>query len=214
MRYLVFGDVHGNLPALEEMLSAEKHNFDQMISHGDVVNYGPWSNECVALLEREGCICLTGNHEKYFLAGAYPGENETVKAFFAFCYPLFYKKESIANYAAHYDVGEYRIVHTLHKDYIYPDTDLSGYNLDRNYIIGHSHYQFQKRANGYTLWNTGSVGQNRAQINAIDYVLFDEEQKRVEMKSILYDVDKVINKMAALNYPQICLNYYRNKKRK
>ena len=36
----------------------------------------------------------------------------------------------------------------------------------------------------------------------------------VAFRSVLYDVDAVIDKMAKMEYPEICLDYYRNKPRK
>ena len=64
MKYLICGDIHGNLPALELMLQREKNNFDQLICHGDVINYGPWSDECVLLLNTiKESVLLKGNHE-------------------------------------------------------------------------------------------------------------------------------------------------------
>ncbi len=214
MRYLVFGDVHGNLLALEEMLAEERGEYDQLISHGDVVNYGPWSNECVELLHDLDCICLMGNHEEYFIKGIYPGQNEIAKTFFSFCYPFFKKNYMIDHYRNFYDIADCRITHTINNSYIFPDTDISAYTIDRNYIIGHSHYQFQKQYNGFSLYNTGSVGQNRKFINAIDYIVVDEHQHLIELKSLIYDVDKVINKMVSMQYPQMCISYYQLKKRK
>ena len=63
MKIVVFGDVHGNLPALELMVDVAG-NVDQYVCLGDVVNYGPWSNECVQFIsELENCIKIRGNHE-------------------------------------------------------------------------------------------------------------------------------------------------------
>ena len=85
MQILIISDVHGNLPALEYVLKSEP-NSDLVISLGDVVNYGPWSNECVELLETlPNKILLKGNHEEAFINGAYPGENPIAKSFFL-CY--------------------------------------------------------------------------------------------------------------------------------
>src|SRR5258708_20926134 len=68
-KVLIFSDVHGNLPAFELMLEKEK-GVDLYISLGDVVNYGPWSNECVELLESlKPVVKLLGNHDRYFLDG-------------------------------------------------------------------------------------------------------------------------------------------------
>jgi predicted phosphodiesterase len=212
MRYLVFGDVHGNLPALEKMLEEEKGNYDTLVSHGDVVNYGPWSNECVELLQSIGCICLKGNHEDYFLDGVYPGKNKVAGSFFEYCYPFFQKQTIISTYKQQYLAGDYLVEHNLGTNYIYPDTDVANLGIDKNYIIGHSHYQFKKRIDGFNLFNTGSVGQNREFINIINYLIVDENSE-VEMKGLLYDPDTVINEMAHRMYPAICLDYYQQKKR-
>ena len=50
MKIGIFSDIHGNLIALEKVLKDEK-DLEEYIILGDVVNYGPWSNECVQILE-------------------------------------------------------------------------------------------------------------------------------------------------------------------
>lgn len=208
----MFGDVHGNLPALEQMLTTEKNNYDILISHGDVVNYGPWSNECVDLLKEKNCICLRGNHEEFFLNGSYTGKNEVAQAFFEFCYPYFKRHEAISNFINCYEIPGYKITHTLSNRYIYPDSDINDLEVCTNHIFGHSHYQFEKRFNEFYLYNTGSVGQNRAFINLASYLIVDATQK-VIMKNIKYNIDIVINEMINRNYPSICINYYQQKNR-
>jgi predicted phosphodiesterase len=212
MKYLVFGDVHGNLPALELVLAKEKNNYDQLISHGDVVNYGPWSNECVQLLEAGSCICLSGNHEEYYLQGFYPGSNEVAKLFFQFCFPFFNQFETIKKYGQSLELAGFTIRHTINNQYLFPDSDFSKLDIDRNYIFGHSHYPFLKVVNGFELINTGSIGQNRKFLNRIDYVLLNSDGRH-EPKSLVYDVDKVIDEMERRKYPELCLNYYRSKQR-
>ncbi|GAB3535595.1 metallophosphoesterase family protein [Pontibacter brevis] len=211
MRVLIFGDVHGNLPALEKMLAAAG-TVDKLICHGDVVNYGPWSNECVQLLQSLGCSCLMGNHEGYFLEGNYPGEHPVARAFFDYCYPQFTQQEIISTYGSCLQLGDYQVQHTVNNKYIYPDTDISELDLKENYIIGHSHHQFSaESASGKKLINTGSVGQNRKFINVINYVIYDTETAAVELKDLIYNVDVVIDKMKREGYPPVCVDYYANK---
>lgn len=213
MRVLIFGDVHGNLPALQKMLEAAGR-VDRMICHGDVVNYGPWSNECVQLLQSLGCSCLMGNHEEYFLKGSYPGEHPVARTFFEHCYPLFREQETISTYGDRLQLGKYQVQHTVNGQYIYPDTDVNTLQLDKHYIIGHSHHQFAAQdASGKKLVNTGSVGQNRKYINVINYVLYDTERNALELEELVYEVDLVIDKMKQEGYPQLCLDYYLQKKR-
>lgn len=214
MKYLIFGDVHGNLPALEKLLEVEKDNYDRLICHGDVVNYGPWSNECVDLLAAiPGVVTLRGNHEESFLSGIYSGTHPVATAFFKFCYPSFSRHHIIRDYGYQCDLEEYGIRHTIDDQYFYPDTDLSEYNFKKNFIIGHSHYQFDRLAGQQRLVNTGSLGQNRKFIDVADYVMFDESNQRLELKSFNYNIDFVINQMESVGYPELCLNYYKNKRR-
>ena len=212
MRYLVFGDIHGNLPALEQLMKLEQNNYDQMICHGDVVNYGPWSNECVDLLsESQDLICLKGNHEEAFIKGKYPGTNPVAKAFFEQCFPGFDRKEEVAEYRNQYKVHDFTVKHTINDKYYFPDTELDSEELESNYIIGHSHYQFSKEHDKKRLINTGSLGQNRKFLNIAEYVLLEDSTGEVGLRSFKTDIDVVIQEMKIQNYPQICLEYYQKK---
>lgn len=64
MRYGVLSDVHANLHALERVVAAlEWHGVDAYLCTGDLVGYGPHPNECIALVERLGALCVAGNHD-------------------------------------------------------------------------------------------------------------------------------------------------------
>lgn len=215
MRYVIFGDVHGNLPALERLLKVEKNNYDQLIAHGDIVNYGPWSNECVELLSTiPGLITLKGNHEINYINGSYSGSNEVAKTFFGFCYPKFSQFELIKKYGTKVQLKDFEVTHTINNSYIYPDSDLSLLSFDKNFIIGHSHYQFDRSFKNKRIINTGSIGQNRKIINVAEYIVYDDDKNFIELKSFRYNIDVIINKMEQDNYPTLCLNYYKNKKKK
>ena len=208
MRVLVYSDVHGNLPAFESMLS-HAGPCDQYVCLGDLVNYGPWGDECVDLaLSLPRTTVLMGNHEEAFLQGAYPGKNELVKQFFSVTHPRFRSMDKIAGFQKDCRLGEFLCRHTILDRYIYPDTSIA---LDGNYIIGHSHHQFKYTNNGFTLYNTGSVGQDRKRINVCNYLLYDTESRAVSLRKALYPLDKLIRAMESLHYPAECLAYYLNK---
>lgn len=210
MKLLICGDIHGNLPALEIMLAKEKGNFDQLVCHGDVVNYGPWSNECVEVLASVSeNIILQGNHEEYYLKGEYPGQNSIAKTFFEFCFPFFTKFEQITKYQQEFEFGEFNIRHSINNEYMFKDSEIN--SIDGNYIIGHSHQQFDRTIGQYRLINTGSVGQNRSTINVINYLICELDKNLVEMNYIKYDHQVIINEMIARAYPAICIDYYKNK---
>jgi len=209
MKVAIFGDTHGNLPALEKML-ADAGRVDKYICLGDTVNYGPWSNECVDIIfSLPNCSVIEGNHETYFRNKAYESPNVS-KVFFDFCLPAFDRFDEIANLPERLQWEGYTFIHTIEDRNIYPDTPVV---LDGNYVIGHSHYQFKIENNGFVLYNSGSVGQNRLYINVVNYLLFDSDERRMEPKSVTYDEGLLIGEMRRRGYPQECVDYYNNKRR-
>jgi len=210
MKYLICGDIHGNLPALELMLQREKNNFDQLICHGDVINYGPWSDECVLLLNTiKESVLLKGNHENYFLNGSYSGSNAIAIEFFDFCYQKFSQFDIIKKYGETFELADFKIQHTILDKYIFNDTEINF--IDNNYIIGHSHQQFDRFIGSNRLINTGSVGQNRSHINCINYLIYNIANNSFSFKTQKYDHKIIIEKMESESYPKLCLDYYRSK---
>ena len=69
MAIAVFGDIHGNLEALEAILTdikrkRRKYKIEQIFFLGDAITFGPNSNECIKLLEKNKVKCIVGNHEQ------------------------------------------------------------------------------------------------------------------------------------------------------
>ncbi len=61
----VFGDVHGDLPALEAVLAdLERRQVADVLCLGDLVGYGPWPNEVAALIRARGIPCIMGNYDR------------------------------------------------------------------------------------------------------------------------------------------------------
>ena len=211
MVLLLLSDIHGNLPALQIILTKEKNNYDSILSLGDVVNYAPWSNECVQLLnDQPNKILLSGNHEGYFLKGNYLNPGKVSEIFFSVCYPEFKEQSLIKKYQESIQLNDVCFVHTINGKYIFKDTEII---TDKKYCIGHSHQQYQNGLNDFIIYNPGSVGQNRAAINVISYGFYNVEKNTFAFKSIKYDADLVINEMISKKYPQECIDYYKNKNR-
>jgi len=210
MLVAIFADIHGNLPALELFLS-EIPDVDKYICLGDVVNYGPWSNECVLLVDQlKDKVTLKGNHDEYFIQGKYGGASEVARAFFDVCFPSFLQSRIISDYVDSYRQGGYHFVHTLDNRIIFADTDVQ---LREPTVLAHSHKQYITEKSGFKLINPGSVGQNRTYINVINYIIWDTAKDIFTEKKILYNPDVVINEMRVRKFPKICIEYYSNKKR-
>ena len=64
MKYAIISDIHGNLEALEAVLSEiEGRQHDEIICLGDVVGYGPNPNECIEIIRERANVTLAGNHD-------------------------------------------------------------------------------------------------------------------------------------------------------
>lgn len=208
MKIAILSDVHGNLPALEAVLK-DVGCIDRIICLGDVVNYGPWSNECVDLLSGiDNCNLLQGNHERCFLQGNYDGENQIAATFFDFCIDKFDRFNKITNLKETILLDHFTLQHTIEGRNIYSDSVIQ---LDRDYVIGHSHHQFRILQPPFCLYNTGSVGQNRKKISCANYIIYNENEDIMEFKEIGYDINLLISKMKSDRYPEICIEYYLGK---
>jgi predicted phosphodiesterase len=63
----VLSDIHGNLPALEAVISDFKDfEVDHVIVPGDVISFGPYSRQTAELVIEKGWSVIRGNNE-YFL---------------------------------------------------------------------------------------------------------------------------------------------------
>jgi len=209
MRYLVFSDIHGNLPALETLL--QKEVVDAYINLGDVVNYAPWSNECAELIHSlNQCTNIVGNHEEYFISKKSKAKHPLVSLFFEVCFPSFKHHDLISKYKSSESIEGFLFKHTHNKQYIFSDTAV---DIAQNTVIGHSHQQFSRRIDNHLLINPGSAGQNREFINLGEYAIWDLSKDTFELKYFTFDIDIVINEMKARKFPIACIEYYQNKKR-
>ncbi len=207
MRTYFLADIHGNLPALEIALNDLNHD-DKVIILGDVVNYGPWSDECVELLDSlKNKVCIRGNHEKYFIDGCYPKEG-LVNDFFNFCYNKFKNINILKSYKDKAKFEEFVCIHTINEQYIFKDTDI---DIDSNYIIGHSHQQYFRKIKNLFIVNPGSAGQNRSNINIVSYCFFDHDKNKFQFINKEYNSELIIKKMKSLGYPLKCIDYYEKK---
>jgi diadenosine tetraphosphatase ApaH/serine/threonine PP2A family protein phosphatase len=61
----VFGDIHGNLPALEAVFAdIERRGLNNLYCLGDLVGYGTFPNEVVEMIRRRGIPTIMGNYDQ------------------------------------------------------------------------------------------------------------------------------------------------------
>jgi predicted phosphodiesterase len=212
MKIAVFSDVHGNLIALETFVKATRNEVDSYLCLGDVVNYGPWNDECLEIIhELPGVTLLEGNHERLFQGtDDLTHELPLVQEFFHHSRQFFSREDLITGLPRSVAIGAYECVHTINERRIYPDTEIE---VTGSYFVGHSHHQFRIDRSGFKIVNPGSVGQNRRWINMVDYSILDTTHGAIHFFSIPYDVDLFLSEMHFRDYPAQCIAYYRQKLR-
>ncbi|MBK8904306.1 MAG: metallophosphoesterase [Anaerolineaceae bacterium] len=61
----IFGDIHANLPALEAVFSdIETRKLNNLYCLGDLVGYGVWPNEVIALIRERDIPTIMGNYDQ------------------------------------------------------------------------------------------------------------------------------------------------------
>ncbi len=210
MRVAVLSDIHGNLPALDAVLAATRGAVDGYVCLGDLVNYGPWGDECVdRVLGLANLTIVRGNHEDLFLAPhLVAGEIPLVRRFFEAAYPRFSRQAEIASLPTVARAGPFRCVHTVDGRRVYADTPV---DIAEDTCIGHSHHQYLVERGGHRLLNPGSVGQNRARVDLACFALLDTVSGDVSLGSVTYDVAALLGAMERGGWPRECVDYYRGK---
>ncbi|MDH7499593.1 MAG: metallophosphoesterase family protein [candidate division NC10 bacterium] len=180
--FAVFSDVHGNLPALEAVLEdMERRKITMAICLGDLVGYGPFPNEVVALIRERGIPTLMGNYDQGigFSTGdcgcAYRTEEQRLEGAIS----LKWTEEVVTaetraflrsledRFLLATPAGEMLAVHGSPRrinEYLFEDRPLSALarmvkeNPYRAILFGHTHIPYVREVEGATFVNVGSAG--------------------------------------------------------
>jgi putative phosphoesterase len=213
MRLGLISDVHGNLVALEAVLS-DMPAVEAVICVGDVVGYNPWPGECVDRVREVASVSVMGNHDRNVDTPDRYRANRMAHA------GLIHAGERLDDDQAEWlrtrperaEVADGRVlvVHS-HPDpaqrgtYVYPsDFPRMRPHLDdyEGLLFGHTHVQHEATVDGRLLCNPGSVGQPRdGDPRAAYAVLHVEDDLRVELRRVSYDVERVQEAVADAGLP-------------
>lgn len=182
MKIAILSDIHGNVPALTAVLEdIARWHPDRIVVNGDLVSRGPYSLECLRLLQDAfpQADYLTGNHETYVLRCAdEPADPDSptleIDRFAEWALrQLGGALDEIRHWGDHLDLTDLEqgaSVHITHgsrlgnRDGISPrtqDEELPAkLGTPRDLFVGsHTHKPLHRRFNGMLVVNTGSVGQ-------------------------------------------------------
>ena len=225
MRFAIFSDIHGNLPALEAVLAQiHQERFDAVYCLGDLVGYAPFPNEVTERIRAERIPTLMGNYddgvgfERDDCGCAYREPEEKRRG-----------DQSLAWTKAHVSDENKAFLRTLHSEirfdadgkrvllvhgsprkineYLFEDRPLSSFqrlaassNADV-IVYGHTHKPYTKTVDGVLFVNVGSVGKPKDGDWRACYGIFDTTSAAVEFVRVEYDLEKVTTAIRASELP-------------
>lgn len=231
MRYGLISDIHGNLEALDQVLSElDKIKVDSILCLGDVVGYGPNPNECVTQVRKRAAVCLIGNHDEASLGRVdLDLFNYMAREAIEWTMRQLSKtsKEYLVNLPYIHEFDECLIVHASPDEprrwnYILSleDAAHSFAAFDQQAcFIGHSHtpwvidlnvegrmqvrqdYPIEFQEDHRYLVNIGSVGQPRDRNPAAAFGVFDSEKREYTLKRVPYSFAKTQKKIRGTGLP-------------
>jgi predicted phosphodiesterase len=235
MRYGIIADIHGNLEALEAVLhSLSKERIDQYLQVGDIVGYGADPSKCIKIVQKMPCVGVAGNHD-WAVSDLFDPINFNEVAREAVLWTEAVLSWEEIGYLKSLDLvmekETFTLVHgTLDSpgdfNYIFDERDARAtFRLVRTPVcyIGHSHVAGIFQLSGGVIRhrrelkikigcddnyivNVGSVGQPRDGDPRASYVIYDDEQRAVEIRRVEYDIKRAQDKILKAGLPSVLAN--------
>lgn len=232
MRYAIFGDIHGNLEALEKVFAhCKEQGVDRYLCLGDIVGYGANPDQCCDLVREMGCPTVAGNHD-WAVCGKLSIEFFNTYAKQA----VYWTRDTLKEVNMQF-LRELPLVQEIDEnitlvhgslnfpdlfDYIQTSQDarLSLEKLrTRVCFLGHSHvpvtffsgpmvsysmsYEINLKGFEKALVNVGSVGQPRDENPKSCFAIYDSEKELVKIVRIEYDIETAGKKILDAGLPEI-----------
>jgi putative phosphoesterase len=215
MRIAIFSDIHGNLPALEAVLThIRTQQFDAVYCLGDLVGYAPFPNEVTERIRQEAIPTIMGNYddgvgfERDDCGCAYREAEEKKRG-----------NQSLAWTKAHVTADNKAFLRTLQpqirfdadgkrillvhgsprkiNEYLFEDRPLSSFqrlaassNADI-IVYGHTHRPYSKGVGSVLFVNVGSVGKPKDGDWRACYAILDTARGEVQFVRVEYDLRRV-----------------------
>jgi putative phosphoesterase len=229
MAYItVFGDIHGNLPALEAVLSdLDARGLRNRYCLGDLVGYGTSPNEIIAIIRNLVIPTIYGNYDEGVgnnskdCGCAYRSEIARELGNLSIAWTNKNTSEENKAYLRSLPfsipvvVGGVRflLVHGSPRkvnEYLFadrPERSLERLFNEGNYdvlVCGHTHLPYHRvLASGKQVINAGSVGKPKDGDNRAGYVVIKVDDKKVSVDFVRldYDIERAANAIESSDMP-------------
>ncbi len=209
MKIGLISDVHGNAPALKEVLR-DMGDVEAILHAGDVVGYNPYPSIVIQKFRELDVRSINGNHDRALIGSSGFGFNTLASQGLKWTEKELTKQdiEYLKSLDTEMDFldGEIHVAHGApgHPDrYLYPEgfsQDLLG--DETVLVLGHTHIQGKSEFPEGTVVNPGSVGQPRDGDPRAGYALLDIDGMDVDLFRVEYPVDEVADKIRSVGLPE------------
>jgi diadenosine tetraphosphatase ApaH/serine/threonine PP2A family protein phosphatase len=216
LRLAIISDVHGNLAALEAVISSiTSLGCDRVVCLGDIVGYGARPNECVGLLASEGIPCILGNHDAaaigrlgvdYMNSYARSAIEWTVdtlnpgaKSFLLGLELVIQSEEAFFVHSSPNRPEAWQYIFNISEA-----TQTFDSFQQSVCFIGHTHFPiiFTSPRDGRRLINVGSVGQPRDRDPRACYGLYDTKSSSFRWERVEYSIAETASQILAAGLPR------------
>jgi putative phosphoesterase len=220
----IFGDIHGNLPALEAVFAdIEKRELENLYCLGDLVGYGTFPNEVIQMVRERDIPTIMGNYDQ-----GVGHDSDDCGCAYKTDIARKLGEQSIA-WSNHHTTTENKTYLRSLKDYIplqigglkvllvhgsprkineylyedRPDASLERImdGVDADVLVcGHTHLPYHKiLPSGRQIVNAGSVGKPKDNNQDACYVILSAEDKQLQVEFIRvpYDVERAATAIEA-----------------
>lgn len=227
-RIALISDIHGNLPALEAVLShIEAKGINRIICLGDMIGKGPSSPQVVDICREKCTEVVIGNWDKYVSNNEKEGAVNWYRSQLGE-ERLAYLRD-LPEYIGFYISGKYmRLLHAHCHDVfkrvsrssteeekmeLFELPKLKGQDVEKEHptdIVGYGdiHGAYMEGVGGRLLFNVGSVGNPCDHIPMASYVIIegvidsrDEQDISIGFQRVAYDKERAIKDAEAIDLP-------------
>lgn len=228
MRLAFFGDVHGNLEALNAVLEdIQRRGVDEIFCLGDLVGYGPDPEAVVQLIREKNIKTIMGNyddavgHSKESCGCSYAPGRETEVGDISLSWSIEHTSKETKEYlkslpkrmSFEVEGVKFLLVHGSPfnelLEYVKPDTpserlkEIASKVKESVIVNGHTHLPMVKWVLGKLILNPGSVGRPKDGDPRASYMIVDVKSGAISFETIkvAYDVKTTVEKIAKKGLP-------------
>jgi predicted phosphodiesterase len=224
----ILSDIHANLPALEAVIEdLSQFKIDYVIVAGDVINFGPFTQQVVQRVVENKWAVIRGNGELFLLDYGTPRAPKEWNDPIDFPIPPWLNrqldnnwKNTIATWPdtltlRFSDAPSIRVVHGTpqsHWDSLWPtltDEKIAEFleEVEENTVIaGHTHLPLDRQSGRWHLLNPGSVGVPLDGQFTASYMLLDGDERgwRPTFKRTAFDYEPIFREFERLAFIEEC----------